>query len=54
MSPDGVTVNPENVPKVREWPVAKSAKDMERFLGFLNHHREYIKDLLVQHRYYKS
>ena len=44
MSAGGVAVNPENVRKVRDWPVPKSVKDVERFLGFLNYHREHIKD----------
>ena len=38
MSAGGVAVNPENVRKVRDWPVPKSVKDVERFLGFLNYH----------------
>ena len=44
VSAGGVAVNPENVRKVRDWPVPKSVKDVERFLGFLNYHREHIRD----------
>ena len=43
VSAEGVAVNPENVQKVRDWPVPKSVKDVERFLGFLNYHREHIR-----------
>ena len=35
MSAEGVAVNPENVQKVRDWPVPKSVRDVERFLSFL-------------------
>ena len=41
MSAYRVVVNPENVQKVRDWPVRKSVKDVERFLAF---HRQHIKD----------
>ena len=38
-----VAVNLENVQKVRDYTVAKSVKDVQIFLGFLNYHREHIK-----------
>ena len=44
VSEEGVSINPENVEKVTKWPVAKSVKDAEKFLGFINYHREHIKD----------
>ena len=42
VSRDGVSVNPENIEKVKNWPVPGSVKDVEKFLGFLNYHREHI------------
>ena len=44
VSAEGVSVNPENVEKVKNWPVPKSVKDVEKFLGFLNYHREHIQN----------
>ena len=44
VSEEGVSINPENVEKVTKWPVPKSVKDVEKFLGFINYHRVHIKD----------
>ena len=44
VSAEGVSINPENVEKVSKWPVPTSVKEVERFLGFANYHREHIKD----------
>ena len=44
VSAAGISVNPENVDKVKKWPVPNCAKDVERFLGFVNYHREHIKE----------
>ena len=33
VSSDGVSVNPENVQHVKSWPVPKSVKEVEQFLG---------------------
>ena len=38
-----MSINPENVEKMTNWPVPKSVKDVEKFLGFINYHREHIK-----------
>jgi hypothetical protein len=38
-------VNPENVEKVKDLPTPENVKDVEKFLGFINYHRENIKDL---------
>ena len=32
------------MPKFKKWPVPESVKDMEKFLGFVNYHREHIED----------
>ena len=44
VSAEGVSVNPENIDKVKKWPIPKSVKDVESFLGFINYHREHIPD----------
>ena len=44
VSSEGVGVNPNNIEKVKNWPIPKSVKDVEKFLGFLNYHREHIRD----------
>ena len=44
VSPEGISLNPENVKKVKNWPVPKNSKDVERFLGFANYHRDHIKE----------
>ena len=44
VSSEGVGVNPNNIEKVKHWPSPRSVKDVEKFLGFLNYHREHIRD----------
>ena len=44
VSGNGISVNPDNVSAVANWPVPKSTKDVEKFLGFINYHRDHIKD----------
>ena len=44
VSEEGVSIIPENVEKVTKSPATKSVKDDEKFLGFINYHRERIKD----------
>ena len=34
LSPDGISVIPEKVDKVRDWPVPKNAKELHSFLRF--------------------
>ena len=40
----GVSVNPENIEKVKHWPVPTTNNEVEKFLGFINYHRDHIKD----------
>jgi hypothetical protein len=42
VSGDGIAINPDNVSAVINWPVPKCTKDVEKFLGFVNYHREHI------------
>ena len=44
VSEEDVSINPKNVEKVTKWPISKYVKDVEKFLVFINYHREHIKD----------
>ena len=44
VSAEGVKVNPGNVEIVKKWPIPRSKKDVESFLGFMNYHREHIPE----------
>jgi len=41
---DGVRMEKEKVQGVVEWPVPKSVKDMQKFLGLANYYRWFVKD----------
>ena len=41
---DGVRIEKENVQGVIEWPVPKSVKDVQKFLGLANYYRRFVKD----------
>ena len=40
---DGVRMEKEKVQGVVEWPVLKSIKDMQKFLGLANYYRRFVK-----------
>ena len=44
VSKDGVKPNPDSVAVVKNWPKPTCTKDVERFLGFVNYHRDFVKD----------
>ena len=41
---DGVRMEKEKVQGVIEWPVPKSMKDVQKFLGLANYYRRFVKD----------
>ena len=41
----GVHVTDAHIKDVLEWPVPKCRKDVERFLGFINYHREFVQGM---------
>ena len=41
---DGVRMEKEKVQGVIEWPVPKSVKDIQKFLGLANYYRQFVKD----------
>ena len=44
VSPDGLAVDPSKVSAVKNWPIPKTLKDVQSFLGFCNYYRRFIKD----------
>ena len=41
----GVRMTKEHIQAVLDWPVPANRKELERFLGFINYHRNYLKAL---------
>ena len=44
VSEDGIAIAPDKLEAVKSWPVPKTAKQVLSFLGFMNYHRNHIKD----------
>ena len=41
---DGVRIEKEKVQGVIGWPVPKSVKNVQKFLGLANYYRRFVKD----------
>ena len=41
---DGVRMKKKKVQRVIEWPVPKSMKDIQKFLGLANYYRQFVRD----------
>ena len=37
-------MDPEKIKAVMEWPVPQNRRDVESLIGFVNYHRDHIKD----------
>ena len=44
ISDSGISMNPEKVSAVTEWPIPKSVKEVQSFLGFANFYRKFISN----------
>ncbi len=42
-----VRMEKEKVQGVIEWPVPKSVKDVQKFLGLANYYRRFVKDFVI-------
>ena len=41
---DGVRMEKEKIQRVIEWPVPRSIKNVQKFLGLANYYRQFVKD----------
>lgn len=44
VSKDGIAINPKNITAVQAWPRPQNVTQVEAFLGFVNYHRDHLKD----------
>ena len=45
ISPQGVTLTDHSISTIQEWSIPNNKKEVQQFLGLVNFHRAYIKDL---------
>ena len=41
---NGVSIAPDKLDAVKNWPVPTDPKQLQSFLGFMNYHQDHIKD----------
>ena len=46
LSVDGISANPEEVDKVRDWPVPKNDKELYSFLGLASYYQQFIPNFV--------
>ena len=44
VSGDGVSISPDKLEAVKQWPIPRNAKELLSFLGFMNYHRNHIRN----------
>ncbi|XP_075473251.1 uncharacterized protein LOC142504012 [Ascaphus truei] len=44
ISPEGLSMDPGKIQAVVEWPIPRNEKDIQRFVGFANFYRRFIKN----------
>ena len=44
VSGDGVSISPDKLKAVKQWPIPRNAKELLSFLGFMNYHRNHIRN----------
>ena len=45
VSNQGLSLSQENIKAVIDWPLPKTTREVEQFLGLVNYHRLFLKDL---------
>jgi len=45
ISEEGISMDPEKIRTIQEFPAPKNQKQVRAFLGFINFYRKYIRDL---------
>jgi len=43
IGPDKVKMEKEKIQRVVDWPVPRSMKDVQKFLGLANYYRQFVK-----------
>ncbi|KAL0152686.1 hypothetical protein M9458_052409 [Cirrhinus mrigala] len=43
ISPEGIEMDPKKITAVQDWPIPTTVKELQRFLGFANFYRRFIK-----------
>ncbi len=43
ISPQGVQMDNNKLQAIRDWPIPSTVKELQRFLGFANFHRRFIR-----------
>jgi hypothetical protein len=44
ISPKGVSIDPERVKTIQDWPLPRNVRDIRIFIGFMNYYRRFIKN----------
>ena len=44
---DGIVCDEEKISAVKDWPVPRDVKELQRFLGFTGFYRRFIKDFAL-------
>ena len=44
---EGIRIKPDSIETMNKWETPRSTKDVERFCGFANYHRNFIKDFAL-------
>lgn len=43
ISPEGVSIDPERVKTIQDWPLPRNVRDIRIFIGFMNYYRRFIE-----------